>query len=1003
MGRKDAGKLNTRLLAGTLFLAVLMFFVLASRGQAEKAKNYSDPVAVERDRMETGMIRYKFYAEVNEIPNMYLFIGTYLMDSRVVNAQYYDLAKKSMTKHSQENQLYKSELAEGTWKDISSGGLDAIVKTGRPVPDSEMADLWISHVIGEDGVARDPITGEPKDLFDNAYDLLGLEELKPLKLKYDEIYNKWDRTAIEEQHVFITRMGLVKAEGEYEKTFSTMGENEITEEADHVIEVLKTKYYQPYLSGDEKEYADQILKLIASEDAVRRSEIFAFLSMKGDDSRLNQISRMIANGAGYRGNPEEFDTLKDYSDAITKSLWNCRTTYQDCQASILTPGETVMSMEVYETSQKVIEAAAEDKGPQGEIQDAVDRLYRLSCVDNERIEDAEPELMVCNELIAKAHDRYDYPLPDISDKQSVDADTYDREMAAASAKLDRDRAEIEKFIQAKVDRQIQKNDGDVTDSLEYVCAELNLYYGLQDQNAGNPYADEFTTKYLRASHNAHIEWLKSLFEDIKKRAEGEEPGDAEYNDLKAKYDRAVDDEDFAKARDYELQLKEFNRTEEEEEKAAVDTGAYDGQLPFDKDIGTINANLTAEGKSLISKKDFSLADIIALYLSGDGDSDGIMELMREAVAAQAPEELIEDMKMYLTVAHYVADMDETGYEESDEDAAGAGDGGTDGSESGSGSGTEGGSGSGSGSGAGAGSGADAGTGSGSGSGSGGAGSGAGADGNADGSKEDEDSEDEKILEDLELIEDDDAGEEEDDPYALYDDKVEDKTGSARNAVGKGKYYVAPNKGNNQKTTLTKSNIDNAILKAFGGKSFGELGADAKAAVVVALHRFGQQHNDQVCKDYAKELLSRIMEEKNVLVYGQYTGDSVYEYISFGAIDNARSYTGYRHMHEDEDDSLGKINDKAYIGFIFQVGSPRMALPDGRKDVLSSEVVAQKDYYLDASGSTRYPYMTETDAMRLLGFDAEYIKGTTHSVLITPVMDKMVKKIMDALEEAAGIA
>ncbi|MBQ9437303.1 MAG: hypothetical protein IJU50_03140, partial [Lachnospiraceae bacterium] len=288
-------RLSASVLLIALAVVVCLGAVVSSKPQAALAA-YSDPETVERERIESGgMIRYKYYVEMNEIPNTYLFIGTYLISTKAITEEYYQLAMKSQQQHNQNNYFYKSELSQGAWKDIKDGGsLERLEASSASVAPGDINDLWISHVIGDDGSIRDPFSGESKDAYGDAHDLMNLTELKPLKSQYDMLNSSAgqsaavggngasgqgaaaggngafglgaaaggngafgqgaaaNRAAVENQHTLLTRMALIKPEGEYQKIFPDMGHNEITDRADATKEKLRENYYEPLLERGEK-------------------------------------------------------------------------------------------------------------------------------------------------------------------------------------------------------------------------------------------------------------------------------------------------------------------------------------------------------------------------------------------------------------------------------------------------------------------------------------------------------------------------------------------------------------------------------------------------------------------------------------------------------------------------------------------------------------------------------------------------------------------------------
>ena len=134
-------------------------------------------------------ITYREYlTNGNIVPSGTLFIGTWMMDAQAVNSTMYTRAVRSMAEDDQQIMYYKSELAGGRWRDISSAtSLSAILPAGEDVADKELLDFYISVYVGADGMPIDPKTGQYVDIFSmsDPYELDTLPELKAIRLNLD--------------------------------------------------------------------------------------------------------------------------------------------------------------------------------------------------------------------------------------------------------------------------------------------------------------------------------------------------------------------------------------------------------------------------------------------------------------------------------------------------------------------------------------------------------------------------------------------------------------------------------------------------------------------------------------------------------------------------------------------------------------------------------------------------------------------------------------------------
>ncbi|MBQ7707933.1 MAG: hypothetical protein IJT72_09170 [Lachnospiraceae bacterium] len=191
--------------------------------------------------------------------------------------------------------------------------------------------------------------------------------------------------------------------------------------------------------------------------------------------------------------------------------------------------------------------------------------------------------------------------------------------------------------------------------------------------------------------------------------------------------------------------------------------------------------------------------------------------------------------------------------------------------------------------------------------------------------------------------------------------------------------------------LTDKQIED-LLKSLYGVSFDELDPDAQAAVVVALNRYGKMHNASNCLAYARKLLTKIMGNKNPLVYAQYEQDHTAEYISLGAMDYSRVYTGFRYVFIDGIDTVSQTNGTASYSF----AGNRVTLSNGETQDMSSSIGYQIDDYI--KNGTRFAYINEIDAMKYLVETGEYIVDTDWAVLVTARMETEVSKIIEALTQ-----
>lgn len=97
-----------------------------------------------------------------DIPIQTLVIGTYLIHLSALDGEVVGLASNTMDSSGQKKMYYKSELAKGSWMDISSSGnVEGLLTTkGTVVTNAEIDALKLTHWAKEPGVIVDLATGQ---------------------------------------------------------------------------------------------------------------------------------------------------------------------------------------------------------------------------------------------------------------------------------------------------------------------------------------------------------------------------------------------------------------------------------------------------------------------------------------------------------------------------------------------------------------------------------------------------------------------------------------------------------------------------------------------------------------------------------------------------------------------------------------------------------------------------------------------------------------------------
>ena len=174
------------------------------------------------------------HIDPDEIEDSTLAIGSHLIHLSALTDTIYELANDSAGESGQSEIYYKSELADGTWFDITSASTLADITTGgSPVDKEVIAALFFTHHTKSDGVTYDLRTGQPVDPRDirDPYDLESMEELFPLKNQLDLLEETQSESAA----------GQEKIDGLHQ-FFSTQVVNEETQARDRELEALRAYY-----------------------------------------------------------------------------------------------------------------------------------------------------------------------------------------------------------------------------------------------------------------------------------------------------------------------------------------------------------------------------------------------------------------------------------------------------------------------------------------------------------------------------------------------------------------------------------------------------------------------------------------------------------------------------------------------------------------------------------------------------------------------------------------
>lgn len=291
-------KLLKRILAG-----ILAFIMLAGSGALFLNKAL---IAEALFNPEDAVVYRTFRSKVT-VDNSVLFIGTYIVHKDALNDKIYDLAVASARESGQSEKYYKSEISDGQWFDQGNvdNGVKGISTEGTPVEESNIDPLYVTHYVGADGILKDAKSLAPVSVFDlpDPYDLTKLPELQDLLMQYT---SSETATSITQEDFLKNRnskdTGKERSDVYYYQLLSTffgLGEklrDDETNRLDKQLNSLNILYIQ--LKAEEKEdEAEVVFDLMDKVDARRRAVIMGKL-VDIDNNLLNTLYN-LSTGTYY--------------------------------------------------------------------------------------------------------------------------------------------------------------------------------------------------------------------------------------------------------------------------------------------------------------------------------------------------------------------------------------------------------------------------------------------------------------------------------------------------------------------------------------------------------------------------------------------------------------------------------------------------------------------------------------------------------------------------------
>lgn len=576
---------------------------------------------------ESDAVKFAAFSADNTIEDGTLFIGTYLIQMSAMTDELYEKARTSAEDSGQYNIYYKSELAEGTWFDISSAeGLAAITNDSEPADASEMAELWVTYYAGADGIVRSASSGAAVNIFDqpSPYDLYHLAELESLRIQYDNNF-PGDSTGVKKYY-----------HDKLAEFFALDLQNSITNECDAQLAALQTVYEQ-MKQQEKEEQAEIVYTLMGRIDARRRAEIFYQL-MEAEDSRLNRLQTVLG-GSGYaKGDydDEQYTQNADLSDALGNAMESCEASYISHSGNQLEDDGTVLGSTEYELSMQILDSAA---GGNTGLEQELTGLKHLYSIRDSVIKDKTAELeLLEQELLPKAQSKFTDLITGGAGQEYATALSQGKSNAALEkileiqqTKQDQALTEYQFLIQAKTDRMGS------SEALDYVYDRIGEAGNLYGQVRGDDY-----TNYANSGIDSYLQMMKELAQKIIDNDSSLKSRLSELEEEKAATkvlrDSALDNNDLAEAKKYDAMLEAIDAEIAAQEQKLADQLKNGSTL--DKAKAATQLGQKTEAANIEKLKNNAKNRL------SDGDTNGILEAA-EALAALGAEDALNDLMQNL--------------------------------------------------------------------------------------------------------------------------------------------------------------------------------------------------------------------------------------------------------------------------------------------------------------------------------------------------------------------
>lgn len=222
-----------------------------------------------------------------QVEDSTLIIGSHLIYLGSMNDSIYEIASESAKEYNQHNIYYKSEMAGGTWYEISDASALADITTEGVVVDrSEIESLWLTHHTRPDGITYNLKTYETVSIFDihNPYDLEGMTELEPIKIQYDLLQQTEDKSDTNKRDILYI-----------EEVYNKNRENDATRSLDQCLKDVQLYYEHLVQTGADVEWKDVVTDVMERIDASRRITVLIPLN----ETELQKMNEVVGREFVY--------------------------------------------------------------------------------------------------------------------------------------------------------------------------------------------------------------------------------------------------------------------------------------------------------------------------------------------------------------------------------------------------------------------------------------------------------------------------------------------------------------------------------------------------------------------------------------------------------------------------------------------------------------------------------------------------------------------------------